>query len=585
MDGTNIAFTLFILYWLAVILLERKGILQKYNISTYGPVLMIRTTHGLKLLDKLAIPKKAWRLYADIGIRLMFIGMIAMFLVVILSDIAMLSSIGDNSMPEPGKFNEARNIFLIPGVNEFIPLTWGIIALVVTLIVHEFSHAILCRVEDIRVKSMGVLLAVVPIGGFAEPDEEELFGKKEEKLDDRDDPYGDRRLGIIIDDEAERIEEKSKEKVINTDEKIATRTQRARILAAGVMANFVVALIAFTLLFGPVLGAMSPLGDTMIVDVHEDSLAYSSGLRENMVITQIDDTPINNVNDMLGYLEGLDAGTTVMVHAASDRVISVYEADVTDPDIEPSGITIQSIVEDSAAAAAGIEAGTIIKYIDGSPIRSYTDFQAIMNSSVPGQEVIVDIGTEDTEGTTQYNVTLTQHPDVDTKGFLGVVTSYDGQVATSLGITVGEFPATAYLELFKSIPQMLMSIGGWLLLLGLPIIGFAGEGFPGFSGTLAQFYEPVGWAEPFGIGVFWLANALLWIGWLNFYVGLFNCLPAVPLDGGHVFRDYLNALILRITGDEERAESISARITGTFAVVILMSFLFMIFGPYFVHGF
>ncbi|SFM32673.1 site-2 protease family protein [Methanolobus profundi] len=579
MDGTNIALTLFFLYWLAVIMLERKGILKKYNISTYGPVLMIRTTHGLKLLDKLAIPKKAWRVYADIGIRLMFIGMIAMFLVIILSDLAMLASIGDNSMPEPGKFNEARNIFLIPGVNEFIPLTWGIIALVVTLVVHEFSHAILCRVENIRVKSMGILLAVVPIGGFAEPDEEELFGKKEEEITYENDPYGDRRLGITInDDEPEK-------KVVKTDEKIATRTQRARILAAGVMANFVVALIAFTLLFGPVLGAMSPLGDTMIVDVAEDSPAYAAGIRENMVITQIDDTQIGNVNDMLEYLEGLDTGTMVTLHAASDRIISTYDVEVIDPDIEPSGISIQSIVEDSPASAAGLEAGTSIMYIDGSPIRSYTDFQSIMNTSVPGQEVTVEIGREDTEGTTSYNVTLAQHPDVETKGFLGVVTSYDGQVATSLGISVGEFPATAYLELFKSIPQMLKGLAGWIILLGLPIIGFAGEGFPGFSGTLAQFYEPVGWAEPFGIGVFWLANALLWIGWLNFYVGLFNCLPAVPLDGGHVFRDYMNAFLFRVTGNEEKAEHLSALVAATFAMLILMSFLFMIFGPYIVHGF
>ncbi|WYM88846.1 site-2 protease family protein [Methanolobus sp. WCC5] len=570
---------------MAVIVLDRKGILQKYNISTYGPVLMIRTTRGLKLLDKLAVPRKAWRVYADIGIRLMFIGMIAMFLVIILSDIAMLASIGDNSMPEPGKFNEARNIFLIPGVNEFIPLTWGILALVITLVVHEFSHAILCRVENIRVKSMGILLALVPIGGFAEPDEEELFGKREEKYNEQDDPYGDRRLGITIDEE-------EKKQVLTTstgkDEKTASRKQRARILAAGVMANFVVALLAFSLLFGPVLGAMAPLGDTMIVDVQEGSPAYGSGIRENMVITQIDDTPISNVNEMLQYLSGLEKGTWVTVYAASDRKVLSYEAQVIDTDIKPSGILIQSIVDQGPASAAGLEAGMHITYIDGSPIRSYTDFRNIMNSSRPGQEMIVSaiIGdaTGDAVRTDDYNVTLAEHPDIENKGFLGVVTSMDGQVATSLGITVGEFPATAYLNLFKSIPQMLTEITGWVILLGLPIIGFAGEGFPGFSGTLAQFYEPVGWAEPFGIGVFWLANALLWIGWLNFYVGLFNCLPAVPLDGGHIFRDYTNAFIYRITGDEEKAERLSILIAASFAMLILLSFLFMIFGPYIVHG-
>lgn len=578
MDGIHIALAILLLYWIAVIILNRKGILEKYNISAYGPVLMIRTTKGLKLLDKLAIPKKAWRVYADIGIRLMFIGMIAMLLVVILSDVAMITSYETNTMPEPSKFNEARNIFLIPGVNEFIPLTWGAIALLVTLVVHEFSHAILCRVEDIRVKSMGILLAVVPIGGFAEPDEEELFGKQEEELDDDNDPFGDKRLGIVID---KREEER---KVIKTDEKIATRTQRARILAAGVMANFVVAFLAFALLFGPVLGSLSPLGDTMVVEVSEDSVAYQSGIREDMVITQLDDTKISNVNEMLDYLDGLETGTSVTAYAATDRVVSSYELEIVNADIEPEGILIQSIVEDNPAEAAGMEAGTHILYIDGNPIYTYSDFSEILSESTPGQDIQIIVGNDD-GGTTEYTVTLAGHPDYEGRGFLGVITTSGGSVETSLGLSVGEYPAAEYLELLKSVPSMLGGIAGWYIILVLPISGFAGDGFPGFSETLSQFYLPIGWAEPFGIGIFWLANTLLWVGWLNFYVGLFNCLPAVPLDGGHVFRDYMNAFIYRITGNEEKAEHASSLVSATFAMVILFSFIFMVIGPYLVHGF
>jgi membrane-associated protease RseP (regulator of RpoE activity) len=580
--NTTIAFTVFLLYWLFVIALKKKGILEKYNISTYGPVLMIRTTRGLSLLDKLAKPKKAWRLFADIGIRLMFIGMIAMFLIVILSDIALLSSIGTNSVPEPGKFNEARNIFLIPGVNEFIPLTWGIIALIVTLVVHEFSHAILCRVENIRVKSMGILLALVPIGGFAEPDEKELFGKEEEEEDNRPDPYGDRRLGIRIHDD-EPVKMKA------APEKMATRTQRSRILAAGVMANFVVTLIAFSLLFGPVLGAISPIGNTMIVDVEEDSAAYTAGLRQGMVITQLDETSISDVNEMLLYLDSAQAGSTVMVHAATDRVVSVYETQVIDIEPDNRGVQVQGVVEGSPAQAAGFEEGMYIRSMDGQPILTATDFMSFMDTTTSGQTVVVEIvSVEDNiqETTREFTVQLEAHPDENVeKGFLGVYTGGTGYVETSLGFSVGEFPAREYLGLLKDIPSMLTGPVGWIILLGLPIIGFAGEGFPGFSGTLAQFYEPVGWAEPLGIGLFWIANALLWIGWLNFYVGLFNCLPAVPLDGGHVFRDYLHAALYRITNNELKAERLSTAITATFALLILMSFLLMIFGPYMIHGF
>ena len=50
--------------------------------------------------------------------------------------------------------------------------------LFITIVIHEFGHAILCRVEDIKVKGMGVLLAVIPIGFFVEPDDAELEQKK-----------------------------------------------------------------------------------------------------------------------------------------------------------------------------------------------------------------------------------------------------------------------------------------------------------------------------------------------------------------------------------------------------------------------
>lgn len=581
MIETRILVALFLLYWVMVSILDKKGILERYNVSAYGPVLMIRTLRGQKLLDFLARPKSMWKLFANIGIVLMFVGMFAMLFIIIVSDIGMLASIGANTLPEPGKFNEARNIFLIPGVNEFIPLSWGVIALLVTLVVHEFSHAILCKVEGIRVKSMGVLLAIVPIGGFAEPDEEELFGVKKE--DDKD-----KEAGSIEGPIERRILGLEKEPDTG---KVATREQRARILAAGVMSNFVVAAIAFILLFGPVLGTISPLSDAMIINVTPDSAADIAGLQDNMVITQIDDVPVDKANDILLYMSSVEPDTVVEVHAAKDRVISVYDVQVGEDDTEDvKGIYVNDVVLDSPAEAAGIEKGMMIINIDATPINSSEDFVLFMNSTKAGQMILVEAvmadSPEENASSAFFEIELASHPDGGSeKGFLGVYYGSNGLKIAPLGITVGEFPAKAYLEALRSIPSMMTGFVGWVILLGLPIVGFAGEGFPGFSGTLAQFYHPVGWGEPLGIGVFWIANTLLWVGWLNFYVGLFNCLPAVPLDGGHVFKDYLLSFVSRIVSDEGRAKQISAAIAATFTFVILISFLFMIFGPYIVHGF
>jgi len=590
------------MYWFLISILDRRGILEKHNISTFGPlpILMKMTTKGLKLLDILARPKRYWRVFANIGILMMFAGMAAMFLVVAISDLALYTSFLNNSVPEPGKYNSPRNILLIPGINEFIPFTSGVIALVVTLVVHEFSHAILCRVENIRVKSMGILYALVPVGGFAEPDDEQLFGKKEEVKKEL--PLTATIEEIEAWEQKEREETKLKEmqngdtaskapeKTNTAPEVTATRTQRARILAAGVMANFCVAFVALLLFFGPVLGAIAPLSDAMIWNVNESSPAQLAGLQKDMVITQVDDANITTGMDLLSYLETVEPGDSLRIHASKDDIVSIYELKVpSSPEECFSGVPVGGIVEGSPAEAAGIETGMTMIRINDTRMRSIASFVNFMEGTKPDQTVEVEMlpsanytGELTENGTAVFNVQLASHPtEGENGGFLGIMYGGNGTLdCPILGISILMPQSQFYLEALKQIPSLLAEPVGWILLFGLPIYGFAGEGFRGFSGTIAQFYQPVGWAEPLGVGIFWIANSLLWIGWLNFYVGLFNCLPAVPLDGGHVFRDYTYSIMYRFTKNDSISERFSNSITASFSMLILFSFLFMIFGPY-----
>jgi hypothetical protein len=136
--------TIFIVYCAIVTVFRSK--LEKKNVSVIGPILLVRTKRGLKLLDTLAKPKKFWRIFGDLGVILVFLGMAYMISLILLMDYIMITS-----PPEPSPATSPRNILLIPGLNEFIPLVWGLIGLIVTLVVHELSHAILCRVEGVRV--------------------------------------------------------------------------------------------------------------------------------------------------------------------------------------------------------------------------------------------------------------------------------------------------------------------------------------------------------------------------------------------------------------------------------------------------
>src|SRR5207302_5311082 len=58
---------------------------------------------------------------------------------------------------------------------------------------------------------------------------------------------------------------------------------------------------------------------------------------------------------------------------------------------------------------------------------------------------------------------------------------------------------------------------------------------------------------------------LSWLGYINILLGIFNLVPAFPLDGGRL----LQSLIWLRTGDRVRATSIAARIGMVFAYLLI----------------
>ncbi|KUK06092.1 MAG: hypothetical protein XD48_1658, partial [Archaeoglobus fulgidus] len=66
--------------------LRRRGTLERYNITAYGPVLMIRTKRGLDFLERLSRAKTFWRLFADLGLPAVFAGMVFMFSLILIAD-------------------------------------------------------------------------------------------------------------------------------------------------------------------------------------------------------------------------------------------------------------------------------------------------------------------------------------------------------------------------------------------------------------------------------------------------------------------------------------------------------------------
>jgi membrane-associated protease RseP (regulator of RpoE activity) len=168
MDLLIYGFLIALIIYAIVSLLVWKFHIFGNTVKMYGPFMGIQT-ENVKFFDKFKdLP--FLRAYANISTILIFIFGLCMAALLLVA----LKLTFDIS-PEPTGVYAPRNVMLIPGLNEFIPVTIGVfLAFVVAGAIHEFGHAIVCRAEGIKIESTGILLAVIPIGAFVNPREEEL---------------------------------------------------------------------------------------------------------------------------------------------------------------------------------------------------------------------------------------------------------------------------------------------------------------------------------------------------------------------------------------------------------------------------
>jgi membrane-associated protease RseP (regulator of RpoE activity) len=425
------------------------------------------------------------------------------------------------------------------------------------LIAHEFANAILAKVENIKVNSLGLMVMPVPIGAFAEIDEEELFGTKSEST----------TSDILGPMETKKAGEGKRR---------ASARQFVNILSAGVIANFFVALVAFLLLFGPVLGAIAASSsDVLVYNVAPGSAADVAGIKPNMIVSAVDGQPVTGQAQINDYLRAHPDRNVTISGTLNNKPVN-YSISVSDA----KGVYILGILNDKSypASAAGIEPNMRLVAISGTSIADTDAFNAYMNGTKAGQTVT--LGLIQKNGT-PMNATVVLASGTGTKGYIGF-TNYDLS-DNAIGISMGQF-AQGYLNGLKNMP---FSLAGWLRVLILPVLQFSGDdpGFSIFQGEFSGLYHPVGWAAPFGTLVYSLAECLFWIGWLNFNVGLFNCLPMIPLDGGHIFREATRTFMGKFIKDQEKAEKISKSIVNAFAVTLLASIIFMFVAPYFAQWF
>jgi len=500
-------------------ILDRFNLLEPLGMELAGPLLMWKTKKGRDLIDRLAQKKRFWEMYGNIGLVIVAIAMILIFLLVAFNAY-MATAIPAEHAPQ------AEEILVIPGVNPFIPVGYGILSLAVGIIVHEFSHGILSRVADVKIKSLGLIFLVVPLGAFVEPDEDEL-------------------------EKTERI-------------------KRDRMFAAGATSNIVLAIILVLIFSMVFMGSVSAEEDgVMIRGVYEGSPAAEANMQSYEQILEIDGNKITGATDM----QSIDIDITEM-NEENGKVLREVDVrvrrgkDHRDEEVTV-GLVVVGIAEGSPAQDAGLETGIILYQIDNETIRNRNDLSNIMEEKDQNQNIELTYWQKDNSEYEKNKTNLTLED-----GRMGINIQYFGIVyedadwipnLLSRPITAGE----------SGLQPMRFYFQNAATYISLPLLGLSPV-----PEEITGLYEVSGPLSALPTSSFWvIANSLYWVFWLNILLGLFNALPAVPLDGGHLFRDGVEALSEKLGLTEEVGEKLSSGMTYAFALLVLFLLMWSMIGP------
>lgn len=324
MDYNSIAAIVFILFMLVFLYIERKKIdLQRI----FFPILyfaMYKTKVGLKLMDKgaKAMPKLL-KTISFLGVIIGFLGMILIGFELLKNTANLLISPGVAPGIQPVLPFEAKGVF-------FVPFIYWILAIFVIAIVHEFSHGLIARVYNIKIKSsglafLGIILPIIP-AAFVEPEEKQLIKK-------------------------------------------SLRAQLS-VFAAGPFANIITAGIVFLLIIqvaAPVADIAFDKKGVEIVSVVDDGPFAKAGISPGEIVTKFEKTAITSVPDFTEVITKHKANDSVVVKTNKTSYVVKLGAHPKNASIAYLGISTKQYVKPNQTFVAkyGSFVPAAIEWISG----------------------------------------------------------------------------------------------------------------------------------------------------------------------------------------------------------------------------
>lgn len=438
-------------------------------------------------------------------------------------------------------------------------LFFFIVAIGVLVTFHEFGHYWVARKAGVRVLRFSVgfgkplfrwhrrtiegddieyVIAAIPLGGYVK------------MLDERETP--------VTDDE--------KSRAFNNQ----SLAKRVAIVSAGPGFNFILAIFLYWIVF--MLG--STVDRPFVGEIDEGSMVDEAGFEVKDEIRRVGDTEIRSWNQFrLAILEqGLDGGDLdiiVLTAAGQEQLRKLQlgdmklledEADVFDkigfrqwwPALEAE---IGGVVEEGAAARAGLQQGDIVKLVDGIEIDEWVSLVEAIRSK-PGVEMVLTVSRDGmlTEIMVIPDVRTTDDGD---QGYIGAYQHIPDELRDELVTRIEYSP-------FEAIGKA--AIKTWdMSVLTLRVLWKMVAG----DASLSNISGPITIATYAGVTAsIGLVSFFSFLAVISVSLGVLNLLPIPMLDGGHL----LYYLIESIKGSPvSEAVELRGQQIGIAVLALLMS--------------
>ncbi len=345
--------------------------------------------------------------------------------------------------------------------------------------------------------------------------------------------------------------------------------QRAAIVAAGPIANFLLAIVAYWLVFMIGVPALKPI----IADIRPDSIAEQAKLTPGMELKSVAgiETPDQNAVRLalvskIGAKEVTFVVTQPNSLSESENILNLqqwnFDPERQDPivslGIMPVGARLDSkvveVTPDSEAEKAGLQAGDRIVKVDGQPIDTWHPFTYFVRQS-PNKTL--ELLVERNGASLVLNITPT------------AIALKDGSEVGQVGAKLQVLPPdeqylimqqyNPFSALYEASDKTWQLMGLTVKMIGKLVVGDV---------KLTNLSGPVSIAKGAGMSAdSGFVYYLMFIALISVNLGIINLFPLPVLDGGHL----LFLVIEKIKGGpvSERVQDVCYRF-GVMALMLLM---------------